>query len=328
MGRPRTEFPVDDWARQYRTGMSTYAIAAAHGDVSQVTVRKLLVAAGVEMRLTGNKTKDGNQIDRAEVRRLRGEGLRMIEIARRLGVSKSAIVQILAAPIVAEDAPKREFWSAADDATLTDLYNAGGDHGSIAIKMGRTYGSVKNRSMRLGLRRADSSTREAIEAEASKRREAIKAMLGEGVTFAEMATRLGVTVDQVNHTWRSLKAAGAVHVRGKPKISPAAAARARRARQTLAAKARDAAKPQKSSSAAAVASIMATKPGFGHKDTARAAAFSAAMAHANRVAALPPVDQTEAERLVAEFLARRSVTVCPSPASFEGNLGVQWGPWL
>lgn len=50
-------------------------------------------------------------------------------------------------------------------------------------------------------------------------------------------------------------------------------------------------------------------------------------AKAQRMAQLPPVTQDEADRLVADFIARKGVTVCPAPPSPEmpGNLGVGFG---
>lgn len=54
---------------------------------------------------------------------------------------------------------------------------------------------------------------------------------------------------------------------------------------------------------------------------------AAAVAHANRTARLPPVRDDEAAELVAQFLAKRPATQCPTYGCGGGNAGEGFGAW-
>ena len=161
--------------------------------------------------------------------------------------------------------------------------------GAERLGHGITKNAVISRAKRIGTaNRGNPSKADDMPQRAVK----VRALKAEGKSWAEIPTALGLTRKQARHA--------AEYVPPPPKPQ----------------------KPKRE--VKALAQIHAILLGFGSNTPEAKETGFRAIAHARRTAALPPVTETEAERLVREYLARRPATVCPSPCAWEGNLGVTW----
>ena len=94
-GRARKFTPeqVTQLITDYEHGLTLLQIGEKHG-VAGATVRRYLTEAGVQMRPPGGwRVPDGSK--RYEVVNLAGQGMRQSEVARKLGISKQRVSQIL-----------------------------------------------------------------------------------------------------------------------------------------------------------------------------------------------------------------------------------------
>lgn len=90
VSRASRNYPVADWQAAYAAGRSSYEIARDYGAVTEVTVRKYLRAAGVEMRPCGRKP-GGQVMDYAVAQNMLDAGAKPADVARHFSVTQGAV---------------------------------------------------------------------------------------------------------------------------------------------------------------------------------------------------------------------------------------------